>query len=96
MFDATRIQDWLAAYRHAWTTDDRQEVARLFSDGARYFTAPYHEPLTGTDQVVDFWAGEGFADPLVVRVSGPRPRGRPVRGSRRHRLPGGHGRRQRR
>ena len=59
MIDEPRIRDWLAAYRHAWTTDDRQEVARLFTDDVRYFTAPHSEPLAGTDQVVDFWVGEG-------------------------------------
>jgi ketosteroid isomerase-like protein len=59
MIDEIRIRDWLAAYRHAWTTDDKQEVARLFTDDVRYFTAPYREPLSGPDQVADYWVGEG-------------------------------------
>jgi ketosteroid isomerase-like protein len=58
MIDETRIRDWLAAYRHAWTTDDPDEVGRLFSGDVRYFTAPYHAPLEGIEAVTAYWLGE--------------------------------------
>lgn len=58
MIDETRIRDWLAAYHHAWTTDDPAEVRRLFTAGVRYFTAPYRPPLEGADAVADYWLGE--------------------------------------
>ncbi len=58
MMDATRIDQWLEAYRHAWATDDPAEVERLFTGGVRYFTAPYAEPLEGIDEVTGYWLGE--------------------------------------
>ena len=59
MIDETRIRDWLAAYRQAWTTDDPGEIARLFTDDVQYFTAPYREALAGVGAVTEFWLGEG-------------------------------------
>jgi ketosteroid isomerase-like protein len=58
MIDETRIRDWLAAYHHAWTTDDPQEVARLFTDDVLYYNAPFTEPLAGSDLVVEYWLEE--------------------------------------
>jgi ketosteroid isomerase-like protein len=58
MIDETRIRDWLAAYRHAWSTDDPDEIATLFSEDVRYFTAPYREPLDGIASVSGYWLGE--------------------------------------
>jgi ketosteroid isomerase-like protein len=58
MIDETRIRDWLKAYHHAWTTDDRAEIGRLFTGDVRYFTAPYRPPLEGADAVADYWLGE--------------------------------------
>lgn len=58
MIDEKPIRDWLSAYRQAWTSDDPAEVARLFTDDIRYFTAPYRPPLEGTDAVAAYWLGE--------------------------------------
>jgi ketosteroid isomerase-like protein len=58
MIDEARIRDWLAAYRHTWSTDDPVEVAELFSEDVRYFTAPYREPLEGIEAVTAYWIGE--------------------------------------
>ena len=58
MIDETRIRDWLAAYRRAWSTDDPAEVAGLFTADVRYFTAPYRPPLEGVPAVQDYWLGE--------------------------------------
>ena len=58
MIDEARIREWLAAYRHAWSTDDTAEIAELFSEGVLYFTAPYREPLEGVEAVTAFWIGE--------------------------------------
>ena len=62
MIDETRIRDWLAAYHHAWTTDDPREIAALFTDDVRYFTAPYHDPLDGVEAVSGYWLGEKESD----------------------------------
>jgi ketosteroid isomerase-like protein len=61
MIDETRIGDWLAAYRHAWSTDDPTEIAQLFREDVLYFTAPYREPLEGVEAVTAYWIGEGEA-----------------------------------
>jgi ketosteroid isomerase-like protein len=58
MIDETRIRDWLAAYHHAWTTDDPEEVARLFTDDILFYNAPFMEPLTGVDRVTEYWLDE--------------------------------------
>jgi ketosteroid isomerase-like protein len=58
MIDEAAIRDWLAAYRHAWSTDDAAEVAELFSKDVRYSTAPYREPLEGIEAVTAYWVGE--------------------------------------
>jgi ketosteroid isomerase-like protein len=58
MIEETRIRDWLAAYRHAWSSDDPDEVAALFSPDVRYFTAPYRPPLEGVAAISDYWLGE--------------------------------------
>ena len=69
MIDETRIRDWLKAYHHAWTTDDPQEIARLFADDVRYFTAPYRAPLEGTDGAqLLFWSPRG--DRVAFRARG--------------------------
>ncbi len=62
MIDEPRIRDWLAAYHHAWTTDDPKEIAALFTDDVRYFTAPYHDPLDGIEAVGGYWLGEEESD----------------------------------
>ena len=58
MIDENPIREWLAAYRHAWSTDDPSEVAALFNIDVRYFTAPYRPPLEGIPAVQDYWIGE--------------------------------------
>jgi ketosteroid isomerase-like protein len=58
MLDTTEIEDWLARYRDAWGTDEREGIAGLFTDDVRYFTAPYRAPLRGREAVVAFWLGE--------------------------------------
>jgi len=58
MIDENPIREWLAAYRHAWSTDDPSEVAALFGADVRYFTAPYRPPLEGVAAVTDYWLGE--------------------------------------
>jgi len=58
MIDENPIREWLAAYRHAWSTDDPDEVGALFSEDVRYLTAPYRPPLEGLAAVTDYWLGE--------------------------------------
>ncbi len=59
MIDENPIREWLAAYRHAWSTDDPGEVAGLFDTDVRYFTTPGGPPLEGLKELTDYWLGEG-------------------------------------
>jgi hypothetical protein len=58
MIDTMRIGEWLDRYREAWRTDSPDDVAGLFTDDVRYFTAPYREPLEGLEAVIAYWIGE--------------------------------------
>jgi SnoaL-like protein len=46
---------WIEAYELAWTSNDPAEIGALFTEDARYFTAPYREPWTGRDEIVTEW-----------------------------------------
>jgi uncharacterized protein (TIGR02246 family) len=49
------IEEWVSDYVRAWSTDDPEAIGALFADDARYFTAPYRQPLTGRDAIVRWW-----------------------------------------
>ena len=55
MLDTSQIDRWLRDYQVAWASDDSAEIAGLFTGDVRYFTAPYREPLVGTDAVSAYW-----------------------------------------
>lgn len=57
MIDTTRIDEWLELYTSAWTSDDPEEVARLFTDDVRYYIAPDRAPIVGREAVADWWVG---------------------------------------
>ncbi len=59
MIDTTDIDRWLERYRAAWLSDEPAQIAALFTDDVRYFTAPYLEPLIGTAAVTTFWLAQG-------------------------------------
>jgi hypothetical protein len=55
MVDTTSIVEWLDLYRSAWSSDDPEEVARLFTEDVKYYTAPHRDPIVGRDAVVAWW-----------------------------------------
>jgi nuclear transport factor 2 (NTF2) superfamily protein len=46
---------WIEAYERAWTSNDPAEIGALFTEDARYFTAPSREPWTGREEIVTEW-----------------------------------------
>ena len=56
--ETTQIDAWLEAYRQAWSSGDRTQIAALFTDGIRYFTAPYGAPLVGIERVTEYWLAQ--------------------------------------
>ena len=59
MIDTTDIDSWLKRYRAAWLSDDPAAIAALFTSDVRYFTAPFNEPLVGTEAVSAYWLEQG-------------------------------------
>jgi ketosteroid isomerase-like protein len=60
--DTSSIDDWLEAYQQAWASGDRSQIAALFTDDVRYFTAPYGAPLAGIDRVTEYWLAQEESD----------------------------------
>jgi uncharacterized protein (TIGR02246 family) len=57
--DDGAIKTWMDGYVAAWESNDPAAIGDLFSEDARYFTAPYREPWTGRDAIVAGWIGRG-------------------------------------
>ena len=53
------IEGWLAAYRHAWGTDDPDDVAALFTEDATYSPWPFSKPWEGRDAIIARWIERG-------------------------------------
>jgi uncharacterized protein (TIGR02246 family) len=53
--DTNTVDTWMRAYVKAWETNDPDDIAALFTEEARYFTAPHREPWVGRDGIVEGW-----------------------------------------
>ncbi|CAN5682340.1 hypothetical protein BH18ACT15_BH18ACT15_01780 [soil metagenome] len=49
------VEEWVEAYTHAWGNNSPQAIERLFSEDARYLTAPHRDPWAGTQAIVAGW-----------------------------------------
>jgi ketosteroid isomerase-like protein len=45
--DRETFNNWLASYRSAWTSGDREAAASLYADDTTYQVTPFDEPLRG-------------------------------------------------
>jgi ketosteroid isomerase-like protein len=57
--DRDTAQAWLDRYVAAWLTYDPAAIGDLFSEDVSYRYHPYDEPITGRDDVVASWLGQG-------------------------------------
>ncbi len=53
--DGGAVERWVERYLRAWESNDPADIGALFSDDGRYYTAPFREPWTGRDAIVDGW-----------------------------------------
>jgi ketosteroid isomerase-like protein len=53
----TDVERWVEAYVKTWESNDPADIKALFTEDATYFTAPYREPWTGRDAIVESWLG---------------------------------------
>ena len=62
----TSIQDverWVENYRHAWMSNDPDDIRSLFADDAVYYFRPNDaKPARGADEIVNAWV-EGRDNP---------------------------------
>ena len=55
--ESTDVERWLTSYERAWRTNDPADIRALFTEDARYLTAPYREPWSGAEEIVRGWLG---------------------------------------
>jgi len=53
--ERSTVESWLKGYITAWGSNDPEDIGRLFTDDARYYTAPHREPWRGRDGIVEGW-----------------------------------------
>lgn len=51
------LEAWVNGYVKAWETNAPEDIGALFTEEALYYTAPFREPWTGRDGIVDGWLG---------------------------------------
>lgn len=55
MLETKHIQTWMAGYIKAWNSNDPGDIGSIFSEDARYYTAPYREPWSGRQKIIEGW-----------------------------------------
>ena len=60
--DTGGVERWVERYLHAWASNDPADIGGLFTEDARYYTAPYRTPWSGRDEIVRGWL-ERAAEP---------------------------------
>ena len=49
------VDQWVQRYVRAWESNSPEDIAGLFTEDARYWTAPHREPWTGREGIVQGW-----------------------------------------
>ena len=55
MIDRAAVRRWVDGYLQAWSTNDPDELAALFTEDARYWTLPTRPPIEGRDAIIRDW-----------------------------------------
>ncbi|MGQ0548441.1 MAG: SgcJ/EcaC family oxidoreductase [Armatimonadota bacterium] len=55
--NARAVATWVDRYVRAWKTNDPDDIKELFTENARYYTAPHRRPWKGRKQIVQGWLG---------------------------------------
>ena len=53
--DTETVEKWIAGYITAWDSNDEADIRALFTDDARYLTAPFVAARVGIDAIVAGW-----------------------------------------
>ncbi len=57
MTDQHQVTAWVDGYIRAWNSNDPADIGALFTDDAEYYTAPFRQPWSGREQIVEGWLG---------------------------------------
>jgi hypothetical protein len=57
MTELEAVSQWIDGYVKAWNSNDRDDIARLFTEDAVYSTEPYRPPWRGREEIVAGWLG---------------------------------------
>ena len=49
------LDEWIAGYERAWSSNDQEAIGALFTDDALYYTTPFREPWRGRADIVAGW-----------------------------------------
>jgi hypothetical protein len=55
MTDLAALTTWIDGYVRAWNTNDPKDIGGLFTEEARYSTAPFNPPWQGRDEIIKSW-----------------------------------------
>ena len=55
--DQTMVKAWVEGYLQAWNSNDVEDIGRLFSEDAAYYTSPFQEPWRGREAIIQGWLG---------------------------------------
>lgn len=53
--DRRTLDAWIQGYVKAWETNDPEDIGRLFTADALYFTSPHEEPWRGREGIAAAW-----------------------------------------
>lgn len=53
--DKKLFKDWIEGYLKAWTSNDPDDIAALFSEDADYYTLPFREPWARREAIIKGW-----------------------------------------
>jgi ketosteroid isomerase-like protein len=53
--DRSDVEAWVDRYVQAWGSNDPAEIGALFTEDARYYTAPHRPPWEGRRDIVEGW-----------------------------------------
>ena len=53
--ERSTLQAWVDRYIGAWSTNDPSDIGDLFTEDARYYTAPHREPWVGREAISSGW-----------------------------------------
>jgi SnoaL-like domain len=56
--DGTVVEQWVERYERVWRTPGTDGLADLFQPDATYLPSPWATPITGLDELAEFWDAE--------------------------------------